>query len=227
MALDVCRRELLFRQAAARNEQSSKLQEEELRSLRSELQILAEAAVTTCSQRLEEDTSLLRQLEGTRSTLLRLSAELRSVQAQNEKLRAAAAARALQRQEQRELQEKAAKLQRALDKATACRDRLQRQTSELEDQAATQQRLARAYEEGAEELRTALRHALRHLKEQARQEHTCAEESKSSPASSHFRDGSAIWEPLLEGDPMDGIWRRRSSSLRKQRTEMPWSMRFK
>eukprot|EP00439_Symbiodinium_sp_Y106_P022030 s9730_g2.t1 len=54
---------------------------QELRSLRSELQILAEAAVTTCSQRLEEDTSLLRQLEGTRSTLLRLSAELRSVQA--------------------------------------------------------------------------------------------------------------------------------------------------
>ncbi|CAE7353237.1 unnamed protein product [Symbiodinium sp. CCMP2592] len=201
MALDVCRRELLLRQAAARNEHSSKQlrEEEELRSLRSELQILAQAAVTTCSQRLEEDTSLLRQLEGTRSTLLRLSAELRSVQAQNERLRDAAAARALQREEQRELQEKAAKLRRALEKATACRDRLQRQTSELEDQAATQQRLARAYEEGAEELRTELRHALRHLKEQARPEHTFAEESKSSAASSHFRDGSEIWEPLLEG----------------------------
>lgn len=222
MALEVCRRELLFRQAAARNEQSSKQQEEELRSLRGELQILAQAAMTTCSQRLQEDTSLLQQLEGTRSNLLRLSAELRSVEAQNDQLRVAAAARSLQREEQRELQGKVAELRKALEKATTCRDRLRRQTSELEDQAATQHRLARAYEEGAQELRTELRHAMRHLK--ARQEHSCAEESQSSAASSCLRDGSEIWEPLLEGDPMDGIWRRRSSSLRKQRAEMPWSM---
>ncbi|CAE7946723.1 serS, partial [Symbiodinium sp. KB8] len=102
---------------------------------------------------LQEDTSLLQQLEGTRSNLLRLSAELRSVEAQNDQLRVAAAARSLQREEQRELQGKVAELRKALEKATTCRDRLRRQTSELEDQAATQHRLARAYEEGAQELR--------------------------------------------------------------------------
>ncbi|CAE7473180.1 serS [Symbiodinium natans] len=216
MALDLCRREFLF-QAAARSDQLSKqrLQEEELSSLRDQLQLVAEAAASACSQRIQEDQRCLRELASTRSTLLRLAADLHAVRAQNAELAVSAGHASRHRKEHVELRGEVDRLRRAVAEATASRDRLQEQVVELEEKAASRNRLALAYEEGAQDLRTELRHALRHLQE-GEEEHALVEESWGASSSGR----SEVWEPLQEGAPMDGLWRRRvtsSSSSRPRR----------